>query len=62
MAGRTAVFLAAKQALRAHPGWTDEQVAGHIGVTTRDTPGMETIAAARKDLAASEHGGPDLHP
>jgi hypothetical protein len=25
-------FLAAKKALRAHPDWTDEQVADHCGI------------------------------
>lgn len=53
-------FLAAKQQFRAHPGWTDEQVAEAIGVPERDTPGMATIAQARKDAGAGEHGTPHL--
>jgi hypothetical protein len=61
MASRTEIFLAAKQAFISHPDWSDTQVAEYIGVSERDTPGLQTIIAARRDTEAGEQPGmPDL--
>ena len=62
MTTRAEQFLAAKQALRAHPDWDDEKVAEEIGVKLVDTPGLATIRAARRDLGAGEPTGPELRP
>lgn len=41
-------FLAAKKALRAHPGWSDEQVANHCGIPLAITG--EIIGPARREI------------
>jgi hypothetical protein len=41
-------FLASKKALRAHPDWTDEQVANHCGIPL--VVADEVIAPARKEV------------
>lgn len=46
---RTALFLAALAALRAHPGWDDADVAASIGARP---PEHDLIAEARRQLAA----------
>lgn len=43
------MFLAAKQCLRAHPGWDDDQVAEFIGAKPAE---MELVREARKDAGA----------
>lgn len=56
-------FLAAKAAIRAHPDWSDRQVAEYIRVNPDlDGPGMSGIAQARKDLEAGDHARPDVRP
>jgi len=62
MTTRAEQFLAAKQALRAHPDWDDEKVAEEIDVKPADIPGLATIRAARRDLGAGEHTMPELRP
>jgi hypothetical protein len=46
---RTDLFLKAKQALRLHRDWTDEQVAEWLGLKG---PELELVTEARKDLEA----------
>lgn len=41
-------FLAAKKALRAHPAWSDEQVANHCGIPLAVTD--EIIRPARQEI------------
>jgi len=41
-------FLAAKKALRAHPDWTDAQVANYCGIPLAVTD--EVIRPARKEI------------
>lgn len=41
-------FLAAKKVLRAHPDWTDEQVANYCGIPLAVTD--EVIAPARREI------------
>jgi hypothetical protein len=41
-------FLAAKKALRSHPGWSDEQVANHCGIPLAVTD--EIIRPARQEI------------
>lgn len=47
---KTELFLRAKQVLRAHPGFTDQELADHIGA--RLVEAEEIIREARKDVAA----------
>ncbi len=47
---RAGQFLAAKRLLRAHPDWTDEQVAADMGLHPLEVP--DVIPVARRDLAA----------
>jgi len=41
-------FLAAKKALRAHPDWSDEQVANYCGIPLAVTD--EIIGPARREI------------
>lgn len=41
-------FQAARQALRAHPGWSDAEVAEAAGIHALDIAG--TVAVARREL------------
>lgn len=50
MSRKTELFLLAKQRLRAHPDWPDEQIADSIGA--RLIEAEEIIREARKDYAA----------
>ena len=46
-------FTQAKQALRNHPDWTDEQVAEAIGLPKMQIPAV--LPEARKDLKADSN-------
>ena len=54
-------FLAAKKALRTHPDWTDEQVAGHCGIPLAVAD--EVLGPARREFEqdkvdpAARHAG-----
>ena len=54
-ATRAGQFLAAKRLLRAHPDWTDEQVAADMGLHPLEVP--DVIPVARRDLAADQDQG-----
>lgn len=43
------VFQRAKQAIRSHPTWNDEEVMDHIGAKWAE---LEIIREARKDVQA----------
>lgn len=62
MSRKTELFLRAKQALRSHPDFTDQELADHIGA--RLIEAEEVIREARKDHAADQMeqpgGGPSL--
>lgn len=51
-------FLAAKRCLRAHPGWSDQQVAEHCGIPLAMTDLV--IAPARREVEQDGEmpGGP----
>jgi hypothetical protein len=50
MSRKTELFLAAKRVLRAHPGFTDQEIADNIGA--RLVEAEEIIREARKDDSA----------
>jgi hypothetical protein len=47
---RTEMFLRAKQVLRRHPDWSDDQVAEHAGIPKILID--ETVAVARREVDA----------
>jgi hypothetical protein len=51
MTSKVETFRMAKRVMRAHPDWTDGQVAEDIGVHRFD---IAVVAEARKDLRATE--------
>ena len=48
-------FLAAKKAIRMHPDWDNERIAGHCGIPEASLD--ETVIPARRDIEAD--GGID---
>lgn len=46
---RTDIFLKAKQAMRAHPDWSDQQVSDWLGLKE---PEFGLVTEARRDLEA----------
>lgn len=46
---KTDIFLKAKQAIRIHPEWSDDQVGEFLGLKE---PEMLLVREARKDLEA----------
>ena len=53
MAGKhSELFMLAKRAMRRDPEATDTEIARQLNVHPADQRSMDTIAAARRDLAA----------